>query len=106
MDIYTLKTRHAEEAFQEMEELASSEARVFLLYCNRQEATYIMRAANSLGLTGKNYIWIVTQSVVGPAFDNTPPPADFPTGLLGNIPYFKTSVCVFVFSCLTALDSP
>ncbi|KFM57880.1 hypothetical protein X975_07745, partial [Stegodyphus mimosarum] len=56
-----------------MEELATSEARVFLLYCNRQEAMYIMRAANELDLTGKNYVWIVTQSVVGAAFGNTPP---------------------------------
>ncbi|GFR22435.1 glutamate receptor ionotropic, NMDA 2A [Trichonephila clavata] len=84
MDIYTLKVRDPAEARSEMLELTNSEARVFLLYCNRQEAMYIMRAANELDLTGKNYIWIVTQSVVGPAFDNTPPPPDFPPGLLGK----------------------
>ena len=84
MDIYTLKTRHADEALQEMDILANSEARVFLLYSNKQEAAYIMKAANELGLTGKNYIWIVTQSVIGPSFDTTPPPTDFPTGLLGK----------------------
>lgn len=93
MDIYTLKTRHADEALIEMDELANSEARVFLLYSNKQEAAYIMRAANTLGLTGKNYIWIVTQSVIGPSFDTTPPPADFPTGLLGI--HFNTTMTRF-----------
>nr|XP_015917244.1 glutamate receptor ionotropic, NMDA 2B isoform X1 [Parasteatoda tepidariorum]XP_042910482.1 glutamate receptor ionotropic, NMDA 2B isoform X1 [Parasteatoda tepidariorum] len=90
MDIYTLKARDPEEARHEMLELANSEARVFLLYCNRQEAMYIMRAANELDLTGKNYIWIVTQSIVGPAFSNTPPPPDFPPGLLGI--HFNTTM--------------
>lgn len=82
--MYTLKSRHADEALREMEQLADSEARVFLLYCNKEEASYIMRAANQLGLTGRNYIWVVTQSVIGQAFDNAAP-ADFPTGLLGKI---------------------
>ncbi|KAF8786656.1 Glutamate receptor ionotropic like protein [Argiope bruennichi] len=115
MDIYTLKVRDPDEARAEMLELTTSEARVFLLYCNRQEAMYIMRAANELDLTGKNYIWIVTQSVVGPAFDNTPPPPDFPPGLLGI--HFNTtmnrlmeeierSVKIFVHGLELFLDDP
>lgn len=34
-------------------ELAQSEARIILLYSTREEATYIMREATKLGLTGQ-----------------------------------------------------
>ncbi|XP_042887284.1 glutamate receptor ionotropic, NMDA 2B-like isoform X3 [Penaeus japonicus] len=60
--------------------IADSEARIMLLYSTRIEAASIMRAAEGLGLTGKNYVWIVTQSVVGPDIHA---PSAFPVGMLG-----------------------
>lgn len=39
--------------------------------------------ANILKLTGKNYIWIATQSVVGTASENYAP-GEFPPGMLGT----------------------
>ncbi|CAG0885260.1 unnamed protein product [Darwinula stevensoni] len=41
------------------------ETRILLLYCTRREAGRILEAASGLGLTGRSYLWIVTQSVVG-----------------------------------------
>ena len=37
--------------------------------------------ASSLGLTGKAYVWVVTQSVVGSNLDQAP--EQFPMGMLG-----------------------
>ncbi len=39
------------------------------------------REANKLGLTGKAYVWVVTQSVVASSLD--PAPDEFPLGMLG-----------------------
>ncbi|VEN50514.1 unnamed protein product, partial [Callosobruchus maculatus] len=44
--------------------LADSEARVMLLYCTRDEAVDILTAARDMHLTGENYVWVVTQSVI------------------------------------------
>nr|APF30038.1 ionotropic glutamate receptor NMDA 2A [Homarus americanus] len=60
--------------------VADSEARIMLLYSTKEEARFIMRSAEVLGLTGKNYVWIVTQSVVGPTDGG---PNEFPVGMLG-----------------------
>jgi hypothetical protein len=46
-----------------------TESRIFLLYCTKKEAQLILGQANVLGLTGKNYIWIATQAVIGKYFD-------------------------------------
>ena len=62
--------------------VVDSEARIMLLYSTSEEARHIMRAAEKLGLTGKNYVWIVTQSVVGPS---EVAPSDFPVGMLGKL---------------------
>ncbi|XP_037074059.1 glutamate receptor ionotropic, NMDA 2B-like isoform X2 [Pollicipes pollicipes] len=69
----------------DLPELSQSEARIILLYSTRDEAVHIMRLATSLGITGKNYVWIVTQSVQGSSKDA---PDDFPIGMLGV--HFKT----------------
>ncbi|ODN03704.1 Glutamate receptor ionotropic, NMDA 2B, partial [Orchesella cincta] len=45
--------------------LVDSGARIVLLYCTKEEAIWIMKAATTYGLTGAEYNWIVTQSVVG-----------------------------------------
>ena len=45
--------------------IASSEARILLLYSTQAEANVILRNAASAGLNTSSYLWIVTQSVVG-----------------------------------------
>lgn len=42
----------------------------------------ILQTANKLGLTGSNYVWLVTQSVIGDSLDS---PVEFPVGMLGNV---------------------
>ncbi|ERL92387.1 hypothetical protein D910_09701, partial [Dendroctonus ponderosae] len=66
--------------------LVDSEARVMLLYCTKQEAVDILTAASDLHLTGENYVWVVTQSVIETA-DQAP--NQFPVGMLGV--HFDTS---------------
>jgi len=61
--------------------LVGSEARVLLLYCTREEARYILDEAGKLGLTGANYVWVVTQSVIGNDLDAQ---VEFPVGMLGE----------------------
>lgn len=61
--------------------LVGSEARILLLYCTRDEAADILKDAAKLGLTGANYVWIVTQSVIANSHDA---PIDFPVGMLGK----------------------
>ena len=53
-----------------------------LLYSTKKEAELIMQAAERLDLTGKNYVWIVTQSVIGTNEDKK---GGFPVGMLGKI---------------------
>jgi len=61
--------------------LVGSEARILLLYSTRDEAAEILKGAARLGLTGANYVWIVTQSAIGNSHDA---PYDFPVGMLGK----------------------
>ncbi len=66
-------------------DLVNSESRVMLLYCTKGEAIEILKAATDLHITGENYVWVVTQSVI----ENTQPPPQFPVGMLGV--HFDTS---------------
>ncbi|XP_042885281.1 glutamate receptor ionotropic, NMDA 2B-like, partial [Penaeus japonicus] len=84
-------------------ELVSSEARILFLYSTRSEAAAIMDKATQLGLTGKNYLWIVTQSVIQ---SRTEAPPEFPVGMLGvhfdtgndaMIEEIKTAMQVFIW---------
>lgn len=61
-------------------ELVNSESRVMLLYSTREEATHILSAARDYKITGENYVWVVTQSVI----ENLQTPYQFPVGMLGN----------------------
>lgn len=67
-------------------ELVNSESRVMLLYCTKGEAVDILSAAEEMKLTGENYVWVVTQSVIS---ENTQAPPQFPVGMLGV--HFDTS---------------
>lgn len=61
-------------------ELVNSESRVMLLYSTREEATHILTAARDYKITGENYVWVVTQSVI----ENLQTPSQFPVGMLGE----------------------
>ena len=64
----------------DLEELSGSESRVMLLYSTKLEANIIFRDAGELKLTGENYVWVVTQSVV----ENLDIPPNFRVGLIGE----------------------
>ncbi|CAD7089910.1 unnamed protein product [Hermetia illucens] len=66
-------------------ELVNSEARVMLLYATQGEAIDILRAAEELKITGENYVWVVTQSVI----EKKDAHPQFPVGMLGV--HFDTS---------------
>ncbi|CAH1137809.1 unnamed protein product [Phyllotreta striolata] len=78
--------------------LVDSEARVMLLYCTREEAIDILTAARDLHLTGENYVWVVTQSVVE---NPQQTPYQFPVGMLGV--HFDTSSSSLVNEIMTAV---
>lgn len=61
--------------------LVDSEARVMLLYCTKEEAIDILTAAKDFQLTGENYVWVVTQSVIENPLQA---PYQFPVGMLGK----------------------
>ncbi|XP_049809423.1 glutamate receptor ionotropic, NMDA 2B-like [Schistocerca nitens] len=64
----------------DLQELVNSESRVMLLYSTREEAVHILKAARDLKITGENYVWVVTQSVI----ENRETPSHFPVGMLGK----------------------
>lgn len=61
-------------------QLVNSESRVMLLYSTREEAIHILNAARDYKITGENYVWVVTQSVI----ENLQTPFAFPVGMLGK----------------------
>ncbi|XP_065160773.1 glutamate receptor ionotropic, NMDA 2B-like isoform X2 [Atheta coriaria] len=78
--------------------LVDSEARVMLLYCTREEAIDILTAARDFKLTGENYVWVVTQSVIENPLQA---PNQFPIGMLGV--HFDTSSSSLVNEITTAI---
>ncbi|XP_076386338.1 glutamate ionotropic receptor NMDA type subunit 2 isoform X7 [Megachile rotundata] len=78
-------------------ELVNSESRVMLLYSTREEATHILKAARDYKITGENYVWVVTQSVI----ENLHTPSQFPVGMLGV--HFDTSTESLVSEITTAV---
>nr|QHN69191.1 ionotropic receptor 10 [Sirex nitobei] len=78
-------------------ELVNSESRVMLLYSTREEATRILSAARELKITGENYVWVVTQSVI----ENLQTPNQFPVGMLGV--HFDTSSASLLNEISTAI---
>ncbi|GIY99596.1 glutamate receptor ionotropic, NMDA 2B [Caerostris extrusa] len=53
LNIVTLKSADKEGYISELEDIANSEARIFLLFSTRNEAQEIMKGAKELGITGK-----------------------------------------------------
>lgn len=78
-------------------ELVNSEARVMLLYCTKEEAVDILASAEELKITGENYVWVVTQSVI----ENAQAHPNFPIGMLGV--HFDTSSGSLINEISTAL---
>nr|5IOU_B Chain B, Ionotropic glutamate receptor subunit NR2B [Xenopus laevis]5IOU_D Chain D, Ionotropic glutamate receptor subunit NR2B [Xenopus laevis]5IOV_B Chain B, Ionotropic glutamate receptor subunit NR2B [Xenopus laevis]5IOV_D Chain D, Ionotropic glutamate receptor subunit NR2B [Xenopus laevis]5IPQ_B Chain B, Ionotropic glutamate receptor subunit NR2B [Xenopus laevis]5IPQ_D Chain D, Ionotropic glutamate receptor subunit NR2B [Xenopus laevis]5IPR_B Chain B, Ionotropic glutamate receptor subun len=60
-------------------QLKKLQSPVILLYCTKEEATYIFEVAHSVGLTGYGFTWIVPSLVAG---DTDTVPDEFPTGLI------------------------
>ncbi|XP_045105631.1 glutamate receptor ionotropic, NMDA 2B-like isoform X2 [Portunus trituberculatus] len=77
--------------------LKNSEARIVLLYSTKEEAIGIMDHAKKLGLVDKDYMWIVTQSVVGDKVTK-----ELPVGMLGV--HFDTSMDSLASSIPTAVE--
>nr|AYF60461.1 glutamate receptor ionotropic [Aphidius gifuensis] len=84
---------------QDLMELVNSESRVILLYGTRDEATHILTAARELKITGENYVWVVTQSVIENL--QTAVGNQFPVGMLGV--HFDTSSSSLVNEIATAI---
>lgn len=61
-------------------ELKNSESRVMLLYATSEEANLILKYANDYNITGENYVWVVTQSVI----EKKRTLQKFPIGMLGE----------------------
>ncbi|XP_033610685.1 glutamate receptor ionotropic, NMDA 2B isoform X5 [Cryptotermes secundus] len=78
-------------------QLVNSESRVMLLYSTREEAIHILKAARDYKITGENYVWVVTQSVI----ENRQIPYAFPVGMLGV--HFDTSSGSVVNEITTAI---
>jgi ionotropic glutamate receptor NMDA 2B len=62
-------------------ELVNTESRVMLLYSTQEEAQSILSWAADLKLTGENYVWVATKSVINV---NGNPGYTFPIGMLGK----------------------
>jgi hypothetical protein len=67
-----------------------------LLYSTTDEAKEILSAAKARGLTGRNYVWIATQSIIG---SNPVTPDEFPIGMLGKQDYKASDVSLFIRAC-------
>ena len=73
---------------EDIEKLAVSETRIILLYSTKDEANNILSWARDRDLTGNNYVWIVTQSVIGESRMGTASAKpQFPVGMLGETVY-------------------
>ena len=65
-------------------EISQSEVRIILLYCTQAEAKVILTNGAKVGLNTSNYLWIVTQSVVGDTGEKMMGLADsYHVGMLG-----------------------
>ncbi|KAG0415350.1 hypothetical protein HPB47_007479 [Ixodes persulcatus] len=78
--VYTLRGHTRQEFRSQLEPVATGEARVLLLFASKEDSREVFAAVSQLGMTSKNYVWIVTQSVIG-AHPGLAPP-EYPAGLL------------------------
>ncbi|XP_074601075.1 glutamate receptor ionotropic, NMDA 2B-like isoform X2 [Brevipalpus obovatus] len=90
LDVITIRNTSLErrEVITGLEKLKNSEARIIILYSTKTEALDIFNASTQLGITGRDYMWIVARSIVGTEPWKTRNP-EFPSGMLGL--YFNTT---------------
>ena len=75
--------------------IPKSEVRIILLYCTKEEAKVILANGAKVGLNSSNYLWIVTQSVVGNIEEKMAGMAEsFHIGILGV--HFTTSLNIIL----------
>nr|XP_054925841.1 glutamate receptor ionotropic, NMDA 2A-like [Dermacentor andersoni] len=82
LEIRTIRGLTRQEFRCQLEPIAAGEARVILLFASKDDSRELFAAALQLEMTGNNYVWIVTQSVIG-AHPGIAPP-EYPAGLLGR----------------------
>ncbi|CAG5131967.1 unnamed protein product [Candidula unifasciata] len=76
----TLHIRHLDDVRPMLEKLVGTDTRVFLLHSSSRASYDIIETASKLGLTGKDYVWILTRSSIPIGKFGTD---SFPVGLLG-----------------------
>ncbi|XP_076330979.1 glutamate receptor ionotropic, NMDA 2B-like [Tachypleus tridentatus] len=81
LGVFVLKGNTKHELRGELEHMKRSDTRVILLYATKEEGIDIMSVATELGMTGKNYMWIASQSVAGSGTVHFAPD-QFPMGML------------------------
>ncbi|XP_078692483.1 glutamate receptor ionotropic, NMDA 2B-like isoform X2 [Branchiostoma floridae x Branchiostoma belcheri] len=62
--------------------LLNIKERVIVMFCSEKEASTIFRAANMLGLTSNNYVWIIVLTSRMDLADGSSVPRSFPVGLI------------------------
>ncbi|KAL5271529.1 hypothetical protein ACHWQZ_G001969 [Mnemiopsis leidyi] len=75
----------------ELDVIKKSEARIIVLNCQARAANRVLIAADSKGLVGDGYMWIVTDGVVGNQDDLTQGRSTYKewNGMLGTLPSYK-----------------
>ena len=68
----------------DVSDVASTEVRILLLYCTQAESGLILASAAAAGLTSSEYLWMVTQSVVGDPNDRSSSRKALPVGMIGE----------------------
>ena len=68
----------------DVSDVASTEVRILLLYCTQAESGLILGSAAAAGLTSSEYLWMVTQSVVGDPNDRSSSRKSLPVGMIGE----------------------
>ena len=68
----------------DVSEVAATEVRILLLYCTQAESGLILGSAAAAGLTSPEYLWMVTQSVVGDPNDRSSSRKSLPVGMIGE----------------------
>ena len=69
----------------DVSEVAATEVRILLLYCTQAESGLILGSAAAAGLTSPEYLWMVTQSVVGDPNDRSSSRKSLPVGMIGKL---------------------
>ena len=84
----------------DVSEVAATEVRILLLYCTQAESGLILGSAAAAGLTSPEYLWMVTQSVVGDPNDRSSSRKSLPVGMIGEksqVDQIDTTVLIIIW---------